>query len=133
MDVENFKAVLEARRQAQIAADKLVKKQGKKFIQLMTADLFEKYPKLEFFSWQQGEYYDDQSYNYSVANDAGSLVINGENAWAQEEEDEEWAGLAADDIEEALGALDSSDYESLFGTAKIVITKNSLVLESFEG
>lgn len=115
---------------------------GYSFFKEYMNPIFEKFPKLESFGWNQGEYYDDQSNYFAVRCDDSDIEINGESEHTREDdpaedllsEGKDWRLQASDEVATYLAVFSEDDHKALFGSdTKVVVYKDKIVLEDFEG
>jgi hypothetical protein len=147
-NLSRFKSSIEARNKASRAAYRQIDKYGKDFILASFKKLFEKYPKLKAFSWEQGQYYNDETYDFRCNTDY--ISINGiDHATLEDREAladlglgtengtdpdfNDWADEAAEEISDILNFLNENDYEKMFGEAKVVVTRDEIKIEEFQG
>lgn len=112
------------------------------FIQEETRVLFEKYPQMTSFGWEQGDFYDDSSYSYEVRICADYLFIDGKYLWHWQEEDQPdsldvvcpvWQIEAAKEIADVLKEIGEDNFAKFFGHSTVTVTKDGVTLEEFRG
>lgn len=142
MDIQEFHDQLQEHKERLKEAEELVQeyilKNAKKFLLARSKELFAKYPEMKNFGWQQGQYYDDNSYSFEVRSENDFIFINDKEFEVpfcdmDDGDQADWMSEATVDISNMLNELETSDFEILFGNASVTVTPKTIVFEYFDG
>ena len=89
-------------------------------------ELFDKYPAMESFAWNQGLYYNDSDYDYRCNNDSDSLIINGIMGYNSDADQTK----QYHEVSEFLTKINDDILREVFGeNAKIVVSREGVCIE----
>lgn len=130
MNLSDLVDLMKQRNEVQKKINKVLDKKEKaeKLICEYFQPVFEKYPQLESFSWQQGSYYNDETNVYHVRNDSSDLTIN---ETYMQDETEDWQDEVAEEISDLMILFNDADLEGLFDEACIKISKGKIEIKEF--
>lgn len=134
MDIDAFRAKLGARKKQMKELENQLAEEGRKLIVEAAQDLFSKYPELEMFGWNQGQYYNDEYYSFRLNIEAEDLIINNEHLYNLDGDDQHpWKDQAAEEIHQILKQFGKNDFKRLFGeNAKVVVNKQEILIEEYD-
>jgi len=119
-NLPRFKSKIEERNKAVRAASRQIEKHGRDYITTSFKKVFEKYPQLKCFSWDQGQYYNDQDFDWCCNNESDQIRINNdqvseygelEGSSNDPDADNDWVEEAAEEICDILSFLTDDDYQ----------------------
>lgn len=134
MNLSDLVDLMKQRNEVQKKINKVLykKEKAEKLICEYFQPIFEKFPQLESFSWQQGSYYNDETNVYHVRNDSSDLTINGRD---MEDEvlgpTEDWQDEVAEEISDMMILFNDSDLQELFDEACVKISKGEIEIKEF--
>jgi hypothetical protein len=119
------------------------KQECNSFFLAVTQKLFEKYPALKSFTWQQytAYYCDGGPCGFYVRGESTSFnesdltldELLSESPWVDKDEEATQLKAAAEEIQELFAGFTSNEYRQMFGDHKeITVTKDGIKVEDYE-